>query len=127
MSRKRKTDLSLVHQFAEYGLSLAKTGLALGFNSEEWSQRIEAEPKIKEYHDIGAAKGIRFVIEKLRENIENLDQRAIEYFLNNRDPDGWSKTTKTQLLEDGGITKIVTITESMDPDEAARKYAELVK
>jgi hypothetical protein len=127
MAGKRKIDLNLVHQLAEYGLGLMKTGLALGFDSEEWAERLETEPKIKQYHDIGAAKGIRFVIEKLRENIENLDQRAIEYFLNNRDPDGWSKTTRSQLLEDGGITKIVTITETMDPDEAARKYAEPVK
>lgn len=95
----------------------------LGFSESGFRKAKAREPKIEEAILRGRGQGMAFVTEKLGDQIESGNMKAIEMYL--KEIGGWLKEKEDKEPEKPKDVTIKIGTD--DPNEAARIYQQIVK
>jgi len=115
-------DPQKVEKLAAGGANITQLAAALRISRETWYKRVKVEPELQDAFDRGQGMGCVAAQDQLKKNIEDGNQRAVEYFLNNRDAANWSSRQRHELSgPDGGPIQGDLVIKSVfvSPDDSA--------
>lgn len=113
--RRRVSDEVLAHALREAGGWISAAAKAVGMNPSAVSMRIARKPALKVVVDDARETQLNMVENALMDNIQNHDQRAIEFYLKCRGRDrGWIEQTQSEVTVKPSVAQKFTRAELLD-------------
>ncbi|WP_299074749.1 hypothetical protein [uncultured Paraglaciecola sp.] len=115
-SKAGNIDLGKIEVYASRGLTKPQIAACLDMSLSAYMSYQVDRPDMIEAYDRGRAKGVAMVAGKLMKNVDNMNQKAIEYYLSRVAK--WSETTVIHHGNDEGIPLAVADVSDEEAQEA---------